>query len=259
MSPPFFRLLALWLSIAAATKAAEIRKFSQATLESLGAAIYEQDSCVSQARELVRAARIDLVKENVRGWITEGGQRTDLVRFVREKDGRFEAFRDVRFGGKTGPALSAPANPTLSPAQTARFRAQLLAEKSIGRPASDTHHIVVLPDPENDGWLAYALAATSGRDEVMIGGHYRFTISKDGQELRQSDPLYVSFVTMNAVLPASSSYSAALGTLSINTQVSNQPLETHVYLNLLRKIELRVTTGDQSTWRIRDGKMTRLN
>lgn len=259
MSSPFRFVVAGIVATAAAT-AAEIRTFNPATLEKLGAAIYQQDACVTLAKNLLQTEKLDLAREQIVGWIADGEPVTKRVRFVREKNGVLDVFREVHFGGKTGPALALPSTPELSPVDLAKFRAHRMAGASIGRPASDTHHIVVLPDPEGDGWLAYALAATSRQDEVMMGGHYRFTVSQDGQTLRQRDTLYADFVAMNVIVPAkTSSYDATLGVLKVNTQVSDLPLETHVYLNLLRQVDLVVSTRNSSLWRIHGGKIKRVN
>jgi hypothetical protein len=257
---PRFRFVLGWLLATAVAAATEIRTFSAATLEKLGAAIHRQDICVTQAKNLLRAQKLDATREQVVGWIADGEPVITRVRFIREKNGRLDVFRDVNFGGKTGPSLVLPAISELSAQELAKFHAHRLAEASIGRPASDTHHIVVLSDPETDGWLAYALAATSQQDEVMMGGHFRFTLSQDGQTLRQRDTLYADFTSMNAIAPArTSSYDPAMGVLKINTLVSDLPLETHVYLSLLRKVDLVVSTRNSSLWRIHEGKITRVD
>lgn len=233
---------------------AEIRKFDRRTIEALGVAIYEQDIRAAKATDLLFAKKIDPVKSGLRGWIVEGDAKSMSVRFVREKDGAMEAFYDVSFDGKNTPALEEPQNRQLSAAQLAQLRARTLAAKSITRPASQNYNVVILPDPEREGLLVYALAATTDVDSIMVGGHYRFTVSKDGEKLEQSDELFRSFMVLNKKakdLPPG----AVPQALWMTTLVSDMPLETHVYLSLLHRTAFLVGTPDKHVWEVQNGKM----
>lgn len=231
---------------------AEIRKFDKATIERLGVAIYEQDIRAAAATDLLLAKKIDAVKEGLRGWIVEGDEKAMLVRFVREKNGVLEAFYDVTFEGGKKPGILMPENTKLSDAQIAQFKARLLAAKNITKPASRNYNIVILPDPEADGFLVYALAATTEPNAVMVGGHYRFTVSKDGEHLQRSDELFVSFMVLSTK-PSGLPPGASLAALTVTTLVSDMPLETHVYLSLLHKMPFVVSAANGSIWTVEKG------
>jgi hypothetical protein len=233
---------------------AEIRNFDQATIEKLGVAIFDQDTRAATATDLLFAKKIDPAKERLRGWIVEGDAKKMLVRFIREKDGTFEAFYDVSFDGKRKPTIAEPEDRNLSDEQLAQFRARSLASKNISRPASRSYNIVILPDPEGSGFLVYALAATTEANAVMVGGHYRFTISRDGERLERSDELFKSFMVLNTK-PKDLPPGAKLEALTMNTLVSNMPLETHVYLSLLHRMAFYVGTPDGHVWKVDGGKM----
>lgn len=246
-------LVLLFLGLAASLQA-EIRKFDQETIEKLGVAIFDQDVRAATATDLLFAKKIDPAKEGLRGWVVEGDAKAMLVRFIREKDGLFEAFYDVKFEGMKRPVIAEPKSRKLTDAQMAQYKARSLALKGITRPASRTYNSVVLPDPEGDGFLIYALAATTEPNAVMVGGHYRFTVSKDGERLEHSDELFRSFMVLSTK-PKDLPPGATLAALSMTTLVSDLPLETHVYLSLLHKIAFYVGTPDERVWKVESGKM----
>lgn len=250
------RLFGLFLVTATLMFAAEpavIRAFDQATLEKLGVAIYEQDIRVARASDLLFAQKYDAAKEGLRGWIVEDDGKALLVRFVREREGKMEAFADIRFGPGVETKVERPADTTLSESQLARFRARELAGKNIKRPCSQRYNTVILPDPESDRLLVYALAATTDPKVILAGGHYRFTISKDGSKIEQADELFRSCLTVpkEQGVPKGSTPVAVWMT----TLVSNMPQETHVFLSLLHRTPLVVGTPDRKAWHIEGGRM----
>lgn len=248
--------LALFLALVGCL-CAEIRKFDKPTIEKLGVAIFDQDIRASTATDLLFAKKIDPEKEGLRGWIVEGDAKKMLVRFVREKDGVLEAFYDVMFDGQKT-AIAEPKDRKLSDEQLAQFRARSLALKNITRAASRSYNCVILRDPESDGFLVYALAATTEANAVMVGGHYRFTISRDGERLERSDELFRSFMVLSTK-PKDLPSGATLEALSMTTLVSDMPLETHVYLSLLHRMAFYVGTPDRHVWKVQDGKMEVVN
>ncbi|MDX2111844.1 MAG: hypothetical protein SFY80_16565 [Verrucomicrobiota bacterium] len=232
-----------------------IRKFDKETIERLGAAIYEQDIRAATATDLLLIRKLDLVSEGLKGWVVEGDKKSMLIRFVRSKDDKLEAFYDVKFEEDKLPYIEIPQDRTLTETQQAQYNARNLALQHITRPASRRYNTVVLPDPEGDGFLVYALAATTDPNKVMVGGHYRFTVSKDGQRLEQSDELFKSFLELDKS-------SIGLGVdmktamMMVSTLISDMPLETHVYLSLLHEIPLGVITPGNRVWQIQEGKIS---
>ena len=237
---------------------AEIRKFDRATIEKLGVAIYEQDIRAAAATDLMYENKINAVEAHIRGWIVEGDAKSMLVRFVCDNGGKMEAAYDISFVGKQAPVLRKSTNPELSATQIAQFKARSLVGQHITRPASNRYNVVISPDPEGDRWLVYALAATTEPNAIMVGGHYRFTVSKDGERLERSDELFKDFMVLSSKppdLPEGSSVAA----LTMTTLVSNLPLETHVYLSLLHHMTFYVGTADQKVWKVEHGKIQEAN
>lgn len=250
------RLFGLFLATAAfafAAQPAEIRAFDQATIEKLGLAIYEQDIRVARASDLLLAQKYDFQKEGLRGWIVEDDGKVLLVRFIRDREGKMEAFADIRFGPGVEPKVERPADAALTDSQIARMRARDLAMKNIKRPCSQRYNTVILPDPESDRLLVYALAATTDPNVILAGGHYRFTTSKDGAKIEQADELFRSCLTVpkNQGVPKDGVPVAVWMT----TLVSNLPQETHIFLSLLHRTPFYVGTPDNKAWHIEGGRM----
>lgn len=236
------------------SQGAEIRKFDKAMIEKLGVAIYEQDVRAAKATDLLFDKKIDPEAERLRGWIAEGGAKKMLVRFVRETNGTFEAFYDVTFDGQKDPTIAEPKDRKLTEDQMAQYRSRSLALKNIERPASPDYNVVILRDPEGDGFLVYALAATTEANAVMVGGHYRFTISRDGRRLERSDELFKSFMVLSTK-PKDMPEGRTLAALTVTTLVSDLPLETHVYLSLLHRMPFYVGTANGHAWKVEKGKI----
>lgn len=245
-------LLSVLVLALATTVFAEIRKFDLPTLQKLGVAIYEQDARAADATDVLFATKFDPAKEGLRGWVVEGGKSDPVVRFIREREGKLEAFADVRFHDAEKPKLEHPSDVTLSESQLAQFRARQLAAQNIRRRCSDRYNLVILPDPEKDGLLVYALAATDEPNVILVGGHYRFTISKDGKTIERADELFASCLKINnpsSAIPKGATPVAPYMT----TLVSDTPLETHVFLSLLHHVPFYVGTPDRQTWQVSKG------
>src|ERR1051325_486038 len=54
----------------------------------------------------------------------------------------------------------------------------------------DIHYdYVVLDDPDGSGFLVYALASTGKRNDFVLAGHFRVTVSADGAKSERVDAL----------------------------------------------------------------------
>ncbi|HEY2445699.1 MAG TPA: hypothetical protein VGI20_08185 [Rhizomicrobium sp.] len=119
-------------------------------------------------------------------------------------------------------------------------------------PCSDRYNTVALNDPQGDGWLVWAMAATNDPKAVVIGGHYRFTISKDGRNIQQGDAL--SRACMTLTRPALRD--ATEQGVFVSQLVALTPVETHLFASLEYKLPLFVGTLDGKTWKIDQGQVS---
>ncbi len=140
----------------------------------------------------------------------------------------------------------------LSQPQQSAKRAAIAALPGIEKHG---YRFVVLDDPERKGYLVYALATRPDVRDVVIGLHYRASVSADGK-VERVDPLARS----SGVIPGNGS-DLPRGThragFYTTCMVSTQPVETLVYLTLLHNQPCAVATSDGTIWFIEHGKITR--
>jgi hypothetical protein len=231
---------------------APIRAFDLATIEELGRQIYAQDRFAWTASDAL-LANVDekkAAREGVSHWITGTRDGHNVVRFIRTGDRGPEAAYDVTFAGLAEPTVSVPGDRTLTADEIAQYNARTLALANIPNRCSDRYNTVALRDPESDGWLVWALAATIDPDVMVIGGHFRFTISPDGQTIRQRDALSISCLN----LPKKDG-----GTPFMSHLVSLTPVETHAFASLTYGKILHVGTPDGRAWRVDAGRIVQVD
>lgn len=233
---------------------APIRDFDLKTLESLGRRIFEHDQCAARATDIL----IDTVgppdelhRQAIRGWIVVQREKTVVVRFGKVRDGQIVPAYDITFDRPRHGTLKKADNKAFPPDELARFRAVRLALDNIPKLYTENYNSVLLPDPQGKGFLVYALAATMEPDQVVFGGHYRFTISETGEKIERIDRLSKSFLSVSKT-PKPDSEHKSVG-LIVTHLVSATPIETHVFLGLLHKLPVYVTTPDGKVWRVDDG------
>ena len=253
MKLPLPALLACALAQSAAAFELE-RDFDTATIERLGREIYEQDRRAAIAAELV-GDNFDPQAERLVGFITSGDARHLRVRFVRETDRGHQAAIDAVFDELLLPALERAAQPALDAAELAQVAARLAVARDAATRCNGRYNTVALPDPDGDGLLVYALAASDDPAAVMVGGHVRYSVSADGRTIEHTEPL----ATSCAVAPLADLERAARTDgsegLALRTTLSNTPLETHVFLSLTQDLPLFVVGNDLRMWRVEAGRM----
>ena len=253
---PFRRLAIIassvfWIGAAAAQPQETIRAFDQQTIESLGAAMYEQDRRAALATDILFAGTDDALRQGIRGWIFRSDRPDAMVRFVRERAGAFEAAYDIddRDGVRS---LLVPSDKSLSAHELAQFKARELALRNLGRPCSERYNVVILREPGSDRWLVWMLAASRMPNIIQVGGHYRFTISADGERVMSRDALSMScFAIDRNQVPAG----ARAEWLWVTHVVSDMPVETHVFLSLLHHVPFLIGTPDRMMWEVKEGHM----
>jgi hypothetical protein len=116
------------------------------------------------------------------------------------------------------------------------------------------YRFAVLTDPERKGCLVYALATSRNPRDIVLGIHYRVSVSADGK-VQRIDPLAWSAGVMREGegLPAGTTPVGFYTTC----MVSNQPVETIAYLTLVHHQPCVVITHDQTTWIVENGKITK--
>jgi hypothetical protein len=98
------------------------------------------------------------------------------------------------------------------------------------------YKFVVLDDPDGSGFLVYALAYS--KKEIILGGHFRVTVSADGSKAERVDAL--SNTLLRQPPPPKGHEGEKPLTVSMSQIVSNRPLETCVYTSLHDKVIVSV-------------------
>jgi hypothetical protein len=108
------------------------------------------------------------------------------------------------------------------------------------------YEYVVLDDPDGSGFLVYALARSG--DKVVLGGHFRVTVSLDGAMAKRVDAL--SNTLLLAPPPPKGFEGKKPLTVSMSQIVSDKPLETAVYVSLHDKVMVFVGMMDGTVWSV---------
>jgi hypothetical protein len=112
---------------------------------------------------------------------------------------------------------------------------------------------VVVDDPDGSGFLVYALGSTGKRGETVLAGHFRVTVSADGEKAERVDALSRSLAINRAGegLPVGS-HQVGMYMVQI---VSLKPVETLIYTSRLADAPIYVGTLDHRMSAIENGKI----
>jgi len=234
-----------------------IREFEIPVLEKLASDMYVQDQHAWKATDalLAKHPQAELLKEKVRGWLVGDRDGTEVVRFIREGANGPEAAYDVSFGGlrAAAPDVSVPQDRALTAIEKAKFAARSLAVTHIAQRCSTTYNTIVLKDPQGEGWIVWVMAATTDPDAIMMGIHYRFTISADGSRSVSQDALARG---CRAIKKTQNGQTAsAIGMTQI---VSNVPVETTLFASLQHNMVFLILTADGGQWQVAGGHIAKL-
>lgn len=206
-------------------------------IELTGYELHFRDFLAASATNIVSIERLQ--NSEARGWIIVKDGDDWIVRFVGDCEESLCSSFDVAFNVEDNSArLTEFEVPEVIPdAQQKQWRARELALGLEIQRCSETYNTVVLESRAGTEpvWLVYLLAATSDPNVVMLGGHYRITVSADGTRIISNEPL-----TKSCLQLAKSPDGAAL---TANNLLTQEPLETHVFASLLYKIPIHVSTG----------------
>lgn len=224
--------------------------------EKIGREIYVQDLYAAQATSLLLAHGVDLAQAGTLGWITESGNEGTAVTFVAGDPQQWRSSCVVTFAEHADPNIIL-VDRDLTETQSAMFNARQFALDSVKHPCSDAYNTVVIPRDSGPGWLAYALAATNDPNLVLVGGHYRATVSVDGRTVLEHRHFADSCLVLQKN-PKNVPPGTEVAAYTMNHFLDNTPTEIHVFLNLFYGKPLYVTTPNDRLWYIEDGTISLL-
>jgi hypothetical protein len=222
------------------------RDFGQAQVAALGKQIFDLDQRSDVASNMARANGVNFATEQVRGWIVVRDHTGERIRYVREQNGALVNAFEVFFVAGATPQFKRLAPDPLTPAEMGQFRARLRAISGVTIPCSKLYSFLVFDHPQVDAFLIYAIAKPTEAGAVMVGGHYRFVVSRDGSQGISAERLFRSCVTISTNSPEFDRRSG----IGVSNQASLRPLETHVYLSLLNQTPVIVSAPDGIVWKV---------
>ncbi|HTT98762.1 MAG TPA: hypothetical protein VMF58_11985, partial [Rhizomicrobium sp.] len=236
-----------------------IREFDIPTIERLGREMYDQDQLAWKATDVLftKHKKDELVAQKEHGWIVDSfPDHRDVVRFVRDTDAGPVPAYDVTFTAGQPSGYAEPQGETLNSEELAQYNARWTAIKNVDRRCAETINTVALKDPESDGWLVWAMAATTKPDVMVVGGHFRFTISKDGKSVIRKDALSRGCLMFSK--PGPKNGQEVMGAF-VGHLVSLNPIETYVFDSISYHQKFDVATLDGKAWKIVEGHVELIN
>jgi len=242
-----------------------IREFDVETLCRLGREIYRQDQLAWHGTDALSAkiGQAQMAAEHCTGWLVDMSGAEPLLRFVRKAGEAEEAAYDVRFPSDAKPTVTVPENRELTEHQKAIRRAYATATKGFAEanlplcPCRGSYNFVVLDDPAGPGFLVYLLRPKSTNFEIPVGGHYRISVTADGNTVTQIDRLWKTCLSMDKRQGVASS--GKLMAVTMTSVVSEKPLEIHVFLSLQENLSIFVGTSDLKVWAVENGTIRQVS
>ena len=248
-------LLALLACLPAALAAAPLRVFDQATTEALGQQLHAQERRVAIAADMVRDF-YDADTEEIVGFVTTGKAPHLTVRFLRARGGELEPAVDAVFDSDLLiPGLEPATGKPLSAAELAQANARRRVAADVQTRCNGRYNTLVVDEPGGKHLLVYGIAVSDNPDQLMVGGHVRFTVSADGQQILKAEPLSSSCAVVGRDQFESAADSEGTRGIGMRNPLADRPLETHVLMSLMHGIPLFVMTADSKMWKVQNGKM----
>ena len=218
--------------------------------EELGRLLYEKDKCAAKATDLLFEKVANPNDMGICGWIVCKNDNGYVVIFVSLQEDRIVTLCQVFFENSKYPELIQNKR-SLTDEETAMFRARQHAFGIIEQACSEKYNTVVLPCSDGEGCLVYAIATTTDPQSIVVGGHYRGTISKDGNKVL-SHRRFTKSCLILPTKPPDMPAGAELEAYTVSHLLDDVPTEIHVYLSLLHKKPFYVVTRDGRYWCIKD-------
>jgi hypothetical protein len=250
--------ISLVLASVSISVATEIREFSVPTLERLGNEIYHRDRIAARASDLVLKTYPVARSLKMRGWISDPRKEGDTVYWITETPSGPSLAYTVTFHGSDKPDLQDVRGQPLPPRIAVRYKARQTAFEAVkGRLFNIPYNYEVLNDPDGSGFLVYAIGDTGKPGDVVIAGHFRITVSADGEKAERVDGLSRSLMIDNRNKdPSPQGYHREMFVMS--QIVSSKPVETLIYSSYRLGLPIAVAAvPDGQMWTVRDGKIIR--
>lgn len=232
---------------------ADINESDITTNQALGLEIYKNDWLAWNATDFLLEKQILQNDKQVQGWIVDTSTAPVVVHFMGVIDNQPTVLHSVYFDQHK--KMSYQRSVATEVYHQQMFLARQLAAQHIAIKCSDRNNTVVIPTQE--GWLVYILAATTKPNVLMIGGHSKIKVNKEGTTILSAEKTYSSCMELD------SKRELPKGAKSVGVVVSDKqnvlPSETMVFISLEHNIPVYVkTTTNAVSWEVSKGKIKKL-
>lgn len=227
-----------------------------AEAERLGKIIYEKDIAAWVGTDkMLEDLGQDVSSLPLRGWVTDKDGSRWRVNFIGEKDGQAKIYYQAwTKGKKVKKTLTYKEGIALNDKQMAMWRARQLVAGQEFQQCAKRYNTVVLPyETKNEKFFyVYLFASTTDPTKIVIGGHYRYKVSSDGEKVVSNiafsngcmeitkDPKSVMFVVTHLK--------------------TNYPQEHYVFINLSHGVALMVSVPKADLmYMINNGKIKEIS
>ncbi len=204
--------------------------------EKLGQLIYEKDIAAWVATDKMLAELGDDISGlPLRGWVTDKDASRYRVNFIGENKGESKIYYQAwTKGKKVKKTKTHKQGMALSPKQMAMWSARKLAMAQKFKPCSAKYNTVVIPYDGGgvEKFYVYLFASTTDASKIVMGGHYRYTVSGDGKKILSN----IAF--SNSCLELGKNPDAAA--IMVTHLRANTPQEHHVFISLSHGLSLYV-------------------
>lgn len=221
-----------------------------ARAEALGRALFVHDLAAERATDALMAHKSSLRDDKrVRGWITESHDDTVIVSIIDATPAvlyRVTVDADGAILG-TPEVLAEPA--ALSTFEAGAAQARRAAMNSEIATCAPNYNSVVLPSEESPGhWVVYLLPGTFDPEVVPLGGSYRLEVA-DGK-VTNIRPFTNTCIQLRR--------GPQVAAMTITHLLDPTPTEVHVYWSLWARTPLYVSTDNNLSWKIGNGRISRV-
>ena len=220
------------------------------TTERLGYELFLMDRAAWKATDAALAAGLETTP--AQGWITILNPQGWTVRFIGPCDAGNCSFMDVESDGvEARPVVVSGIEEPLPDDQASQWRARQLAGASDFRRCTETYNTVVVDwtFQNQPAWRIYLLASSTDSRDVVLTGHHRITVSRDGREILLKEPLSKSCVVQR---PPKNVVGLVLTHI-----LDPEPIETHVFTSLDYQMPLYIGT-ESGQFEVRGPKIRRI-
>ena len=253
---PAFLTAALFV-LPARAEEPKIREFALKTIEDLGNELYLRDHLASEGTDLMLAQHPEAQRLPLKGWVSMLGDE-QTVYFIQDRDGRTSLAYTIIFSSKGPPVVKDQVGEAVPEPVLVRYRARQTAITAVPKLYTRNTNAEVLDDPGGKGFLVYVLASTPEPNQMVVGGHYRVTVSADGRKAEVVDALSKSLLILPVDPPDQPKGSDTVAAFMTHL-VSPTPVETHVFVSRLHRKTFFVATSPTDIWKVENGTIVKSN